>query len=105
MTERWTDDRLDRFASSVEQYISANQTTFTTLVTRVDGLSLAVTQMADLQLEFGRGLTQMQQGMSLMQQSISQMQESISELRAGQEQQGRVLDYLLKKEQERQNGS
>ena len=35
---------------------------------------------------------------------IQRLDQNIIELRAGQEQQARVLDYLLSKEQERQNG-
>ncbi len=36
---------------------------------------------------------------------IQRLDEGIAELKAGQEQQARVLDYLLQKEQNRQNGS
>jgi tRNA U34 5-carboxymethylaminomethyl modifying GTPase MnmE/TrmE len=35
---------------------------------------------------------------------VARLEQNISELRAGQEQQARVLDYLLRKEQEQQNG-
>jgi hypothetical protein len=35
---------------------------------------------------------------------VERLDRGMGELRAGQEQQARVLDYLLQKEQERQNG-
>jgi septal ring factor EnvC (AmiA/AmiB activator) len=35
---------------------------------------------------------------------VDRLDRGMGELRAGQEQQARVLDYLLQKEQERQNG-
>jgi ABC-type transporter Mla subunit MlaD len=38
------------------------------------------------------------------QDSLEQLKTSIFELRAGQAQQATILDYLLRKEQERQNG-
>jgi uncharacterized coiled-coil protein SlyX len=38
-------------------------------------------------------------------EGIAELRAGQAELRAGQEQQARILDYLLRKEQERQNGS
>jgi uncharacterized protein YoxC len=78
--ERWTDEMLDRFASTVSVTLAGIGNAQTGLSQNVDRLTQRVDQF------------------------ITRTDETIAELRAGQQQQARVLDYLLRKEQERQNG-
>jgi hypothetical protein len=77
--QRWIDERLDQLAGIVSDLVDVQRQRDE----RVDRLTQAVTQLADVQLEFAQGMVA---------------------LRVGQEQQARVLDYLLRKEQDRANG-
>lgn len=84
--DRWTDAMLDRLADQVRE---TNR--------EVRDLSREVQDTS-------RNVQALLRIAQAQQDSLEQLKTSVFELRAGQEQQARVLDYLLRKEQERQNG-
>lgn len=84
-TERWTDEMLDRFASTVSVTLAGLGNAQIGLSQNVDRLGQRVDQF-----------------ITRTDATITRLEQTIEELRAGQ-QQARVLDYLLKKEQERQD--
>jgi hypothetical protein len=79
-----TQQNLDRLTNLTERYINAS----TTVIQRLD-----------------EGIVELRTSQAELQTSQAELQARQAELQAGQEHQAQVLDYLLRKEQERQNGS
>jgi X-X-X-Leu-X-X-Gly heptad repeat protein len=69
-----------------------------------EGLNQVVNNQAQLAEGLGRLTDVVGRYVTASTTAIEHLQASVGELRAGQEHQARVLDYLLRKEQERQNG-
>jgi methyl-accepting chemotaxis protein len=81
MTERWTDERLDKLADTVVQTAqTVNQliTGMTQLNQRTETISLAVERMTDVQLQTFRVIEEMQ-----------------AEVRGLQTENRRILDHLF----------
>lgn len=78
--ERWTDERMDRLSMNVE----------------------ALTRVAQLQQE---NVEQMQLQYQKMNTRLSELShrlvENVTELRAGQERQERLLNYLIRRDRQR----
>jgi methyl-accepting chemotaxis protein len=97
--ERWNDERLDRLALSVEHLSTDIRDGFTRIQ---DGFSeirsniAALTRLAQLQQDnveaMQRSMTQQQERFDA---AITRMDQAILELRAGQQRQDAILDYLI----------
>jgi methyl-accepting chemotaxis protein len=81
MTERWTDERMDRLADTVEQLIAG----MGQLNQRTETIALAVERMTDVQLQ----TFQVIEG---MQADVREMQ---AEVRGLQTENRRILDHLF----------
>lgn len=89
MTERWTDERLDRFAASVETAIAAHN----------DRLSQVEQDRTELQRSF-RGMTQAMDALARTQIEILQrIDETQAEVRGLQTENRRILDHLFGQEE------
>jgi hypothetical protein len=85
--ERWSDERLDRLAETVERQS-----------TNIEALA----RIAQLQQDNTEGMrSQIQESNIRFTEIIAQITENLTELRAGQERQERLLDYLIRRDGER----
>ena len=92
--------RLDRIDAALEEAAAigkANSRDLGYLTTEVTQLGRKVDQLAE-------NLDQLTGNVGQLADDLGGLVGVVSQLAAGQQQQSRVLDYLLRKEQERQNG-
>lgn len=79
-TERWTDEMLDRFASTVSVTLAG-----------IGNAQIGLSQQVD------QFINRTDQTLALLEETTTRLEQAITELKAGQEQQSRLLDYLIRR--------
>lgn len=109
--ERWDDERLDRLADGVvanqqqiqanQQQIQANSTAIGSSRQDIQVLLEGQTRLQNLQVELGETQSRLGRNQELLVEVLADVRTNLTELRAGQERQERILDYLLRRDGER----
>jgi predicted nucleic acid-binding Zn-ribbon protein len=86
-TERWTDERLDRLSMNLESLVRVVQLQ----QGNMEEMRLQQQEMNERYQEMNTRLTEIS----------TQLVQNVTELRAGQERQERLLDYLIRRDGQR----